>query len=140
MDRLRRGQLEYDQKAMFTSRGPISLDPCIYVSCKGYSALRGGGRGRGEGEWGGRHNIIYHTTIAFIMADFTLFRYSFRGGLYFVTGSSFQILGNENKGKRLVVAKLCGGMYRSSTLRSSRFGFLALLVIHVSLNEKGSLL
>jgi hypothetical protein len=74
------------------------------------------------------------------MADFTLFRYNFRDGLYFVTGSSFQILGNENKGKRLVVAKLCGGMYRSSTLRSSRFGFLALLVIHVSLNEKGSLL
>ncbi len=58
------------------------------------------------------------------MADFTLFRYNFRDGLYFVTGSSFQILGNENKGKRLVVAKLCGGMYKSSTLRSSRFGFL----------------
>jgi hypothetical protein len=49
----------------------------------------GGGRGRGRG---GRHNIIYHTTMAFIMADFTLFRYNFRDGLYFVTGSSFQIL------------------------------------------------
>ncbi len=71
-----------------------------------------------------------------ILADFTLFRYNFRDGSNFVTGSSFQILGNENKGKRLVVAKLWGGMYRSSTLRSSRFGFLALLVIHVSLTER----
>jgi hypothetical protein len=29
-------------------------------------------------------------------------------------------------------------MYKSSTLRSSRFGFLTLLVIHVSLKEKSS--
>jgi hypothetical protein len=34
--------------------------------------------GEGGGREGGRHNIIYHTTIAFIMADFTLFRYNFR--------------------------------------------------------------
>jgi len=43
------------------------------------------------------------------MADLTHFKYARWAGLYFRTDSSFQILGNENRGKRLVVAKLWGG-------------------------------
>ena len=97
-----------------------------------------GGRG-GEGG-GGVGTNEHHTTIAFNMADFTLFKYTRSDGLNFATGSSFQILGNENRGKRLVVEKWWGGIYKSSTLRNSRFGFLALFVNHVSLKENGSLL
>jgi hypothetical protein len=37
--RRRRGQLEYGQKAMFTSRGPISLDPGILLAANGYTAI-----------------------------------------------------------------------------------------------------
>ena len=108
------------------------------MAIEGYTALRGGGEGGGKG--GGVDTSLHHTTIAFNMADFTLFKYTRSDGLNFATGSSFQILGNENRGKRLVVEKWWGGIYKSSTLRNSRFGFLALFVNHVSLKENGSLL
>ncbi len=39
-----------------------------------------------------------------------------------------------------MVEKWWGGIYKSSTFRNSKFEFLALFVIHVSLKEKGSLL
>ncbi len=39
-----------------------------------------------------------------------------------------------------MVEKWWGGIYKSSTFRNSKFGFLALFVIHVSLKENGSLL
>jgi hypothetical protein len=61
-----RGLLEYGQKAMFTSRGPISLDPDNLIGCKWVW-------GRG-GERDGIIIIIHHTAIAFNMADYVLVR------------------------------------------------------------------
>jgi hypothetical protein len=45
--RRRRGQLEYGRKAMFSSRGPISLDPTNLVGCKWAYWGRDGGKGGG---------------------------------------------------------------------------------------------
>jgi hypothetical protein len=71
----RRGQLEYGINAMFTSRGPISLDPGFFIlAIEGYAALRDGGEGGGGGGRGGVGTNEHYTTIAFNMADFTLFK------------------------------------------------------------------
>ncbi len=45
--RRRRGQLEYGQKAMFSSRGPISLDQNNLVDCKWAYCSNRGWEGRG---------------------------------------------------------------------------------------------
>ena len=67
----RRGQLEYGINAMFTSRGPISLDPGFLDWLLGILLSEGGGKG---GVRGGVDTSLHHTTIAFNMADFTLFK------------------------------------------------------------------
>jgi hypothetical protein len=81
-----------DQKARYSSGGPISLDPCFLYTLylaninDNFELLSIGG---GEG---GGVRLTNYTLIIFNKADFTDFKNIRFEGLYFISTASFHIL------------------------------------------------